>query len=153
MDAAIFKSATGGFSTLEEALSYENEDIVERYAEECKISLQESRAIFTETKKWLWLCGRQSCERAGLPLTLFDELHAVDLMWHTFILFTHDYAEFCQRYCGTFVHHVPRTNRSRVLSRDEQTRYLEYTYEFIYDHLGAETLIYWCEVLPAQQRK
>jgi len=30
-----------------------------------------------------------------------------DLGWHTFILFTKDYAEFCQRIAGRFIHHVP----------------------------------------------
>lgn len=31
----------------------------------------------------------------------------VDLGWHQFILNTVDYAEFCQRVAGYFVHHVP----------------------------------------------
>lgn len=31
----------------------------------------------------------------------------VDDGWHTFILFTRDYAEFCQRVAGFFIHHVP----------------------------------------------
>jgi hypothetical protein len=36
----------------------------------------------------------------------------VDEVWHAFILFTRDYADFCQRAFGTFIHHVPRTSRS-----------------------------------------
>jgi hypothetical protein len=31
----------------------------------------------------------------------------VDIGWHTFILYTHEYAEFCQRVAGRFIHHVP----------------------------------------------
>jgi len=31
----------------------------------------------------------------------------VDLGWHQFILNTVDYAEFCQRVAGYFIHHVP----------------------------------------------
>src|SRR4051812_42735932 len=31
----------------------------------------------------------------------------VDLGWHQFILNTKDYAEFCQRVAGYFIHHVP----------------------------------------------
>lgn len=133
---------------LEEALGYQNDDVVERYAEEFGYSVLQSQAIFEETKKWLWLCGLQSLEGSRLPLTLFDELLPVDLMWHTFILFTHDYADFCNRFCGTFVHHVPRTKRSETLSLEKQKERIQYTYEFIFDYLGAETLIYWCEVLP-----
>ncbi|HKY84967.1 MAG TPA: hypothetical protein VJ160_09105 [Anaerolineales bacterium] len=36
----------------------------------------------------------------------------VDEVWHAFILFTREYAEFCQAAFGSFVHHVPRTSRS-----------------------------------------
>jgi hypothetical protein len=32
---------------------------------------------------------------------------AVDLAWHTFLLFTRDYAHFCQTVARQFVHHVP----------------------------------------------
>ena len=31
----------------------------------------------------------------------------VDHGWHTFILFTRDYAAFCARVCGRFIHHIP----------------------------------------------
>lgn len=31
----------------------------------------------------------------------------VDIGWHTFILYTREYAEFCERVAGRFIHHVP----------------------------------------------
>ena len=31
----------------------------------------------------------------------------VDIGWHTFILHTVDYAAFCERVAGRFIHHVP----------------------------------------------
>jgi hypothetical protein len=36
----------------------------------------------------------------------------VDEVWHAFILFTREYAAFCQEAFGTFIHHVPRTTRT-----------------------------------------
>ena len=30
-----------------------------------------------------------------------------DIGWHTFILFTKEYAAFCDRVAGHFIHHVP----------------------------------------------
>jgi hypothetical protein len=36
----------------------------------------------------------------------------VDEVWHAFILFTREYADFCQSAFGIFVHHIPRTSRS-----------------------------------------
>ncbi len=31
----------------------------------------------------------------------------VDRFWHTFILYTEDYTEFCQRHLGVYMHHRP----------------------------------------------
>lgn len=40
----------------------------------------------------------------------------VDEVWHAFILFTRDYAAFCQAAFGEFIHHVPRTSRDELPS-------------------------------------
>lgn len=44
----------------------------------------------------------------------------IDIVWHTFLLFTAEYADFCDRYVGRFVHHEPVTSRSRGNSVGEQ---------------------------------
>ncbi|SCG01273.1 hypothetical protein GA0115255_116148, partial [Streptomyces sp. Ncost-T6T-2b] len=44
---------------------------------------------------------------AALPGTELSPSKAVDVGWHTFILHTVDYAEFCERVAGRFIHHVP----------------------------------------------
>ncbi|WP_436761135.1 glycine-rich domain-containing protein [Streptosporangium sp. V21-05] len=31
----------------------------------------------------------------------------VDIGWHTFLMYTREYAEFCQRVAGRFIHHAP----------------------------------------------
>ena len=31
----------------------------------------------------------------------------VDIGWHTFILYTREYAAFCDRIAGRFIHHIP----------------------------------------------
>lgn len=38
---------------------------------------------------------------------------AVDAGWHAFILHTADYAEFCDRVAGRFIHHLPETPGER----------------------------------------
>ncbi|MDR7302232.1 glycine-rich domain-containing protein [Haloactinomyces albus] len=46
----------------------------------------------------------------------------VDIGWHTFILYTREYAEFCQRIAGRFIHHVPddeSDTADRVSAHDE----------------------------------
>ncbi|XVV05368.1 glycine-rich domain-containing protein [Actinosynnema sp. CA-248983] len=44
---------------------------------------------------------------ADNPEGHFRPSQRVDLGWHQFILNTVDYAEFCQRVAGRFLHHVP----------------------------------------------
>jgi hypothetical protein len=43
----------------------------------------------------------------------------VDIGWHAFILYTVDYAAFCDRIAGRFIHHVPDDNRE--LGEDKLT--------------------------------
>jgi hypothetical protein len=45
-----------------------------------------------------------TCATATRPLGPSD---LVDLGWHAFILYTEEYAAFCDRIAGRFIHHVP----------------------------------------------
>jgi hypothetical protein len=46
----------------------------------------------------------ETCATATEPI---GPSELVDIGWHTFILYTHEYAEFCYRIAGRFIHHVP----------------------------------------------
>jgi hypothetical protein len=48
------------------------------------------------------LCA--SAHNVGQPLAPSD---LVDVGWHTFLLYTREYAAFCERIAGRFIHHVP----------------------------------------------
>lgn len=67
----------------------------------------------------------------------------MDNMWHTFLLFTKDYYEFCSNHLGgVFFHHEPIINNDNTLDENyeqELTLYLSY----IYDNLGEDTLMKW----------
>ncbi|MGH8905631.1 MAG: glycine-rich domain-containing protein [Egibacteraceae bacterium] len=43
-------------------------------------------------------------DNPGVPLS---PSRLVDIGWHTFILHTREYAAFCQRVAGRFIHHTP----------------------------------------------
>src|SRR5256885_1327174 len=104
-------------SPLRDVLAYENENVVSRFAEDFSVSFPDAQEIFLETKRWLWLCAKrkQSVDSGGahFSLPLFNEAFAIDMMWHTFLLFTADYAAFCERYFGFFVHHAPKPRAER----------------------------------------
>jgi len=46
------------------------------------------------------------CNSAGSRMVSMPS-QVVDVAWHEFILFTRNYAQFCQRGLGRFLHHVP----------------------------------------------
>lgn len=56
--------------------------------------------VFTELKRYLVLTREHAH-----PLPMYSAV--VDAAWHQFVLFTHEYEEYCERHLGQFVHHVP----------------------------------------------
>ena len=80
---------------------------------------------------------------------MVGEAFVIDEMWHVFLLFSRDYAEFCSRYFPEFVHHVPKPSTELSSPDDPSWREnLRKDDEYIYDRLGAETLVKWCQAYP-----
>lgn len=52
---------------------------------------------------------------------IFAPSDAVDEVWHTHLLFTADYAEFCEKVVGTFLHHRPATDKGLMQPCYHQT--------------------------------
>src|SRR5215813_80179 len=105
-----------GFATpqtvsLEELLAYQQPGVIRRYAKEQGATLDEAEEVFRETLKWLYLCYRSSIPGpegdAPIGYAMTPEIAKIDDMWHAFVLFTRDYAAFCEHYFGLFLHHVP----------------------------------------------
>lgn len=137
---------------LQAILAYENEDIISRFTDMFDIEVAEAEDIFTETKKFLYLC--QSPD-----IFIPDELLIIDEMWHNFILFTKVYHEFCAAHFGNYSHHLPASKQekefyrqheaSETLRSDFEAR-LEHVMSLVYDHFGEETVVKWFEHYPQQ---
>lgn len=54
----------------------------------------------------------------------------VDTVWHTFILFTKEYYEFCNDTFGKILHHIPQTSRTPVQPNGKQFFYKAYKNTF-----------------------
>jgi hypothetical protein len=67
---------------------------------EHSLSVVEADQIITDTISFLTVC-------AADPHQPFRPSRQVDLGWHQFILNTRDYAAFCDRTAGRFIHHEP----------------------------------------------
>lgn len=61
---------------------------------------QWAERIMNEALGYLRLCGESVTVSYGPSLL-------VDIGWHTFILYTREYAAFCERIAGCYIHHEP----------------------------------------------
>jgi len=141
-------STTSEAVSLEDWLSYCHPGVIRRFCKEHHASQQEGEEVFQEMLKWLYLCSRSFGDGPdGVLCVITPEIEKIDWMWHTFLLFTMDYADFCERYPGFFLHHVPTEDEEdeEVTAMDEDAvrSELERRYGFIYDVLGEETLTAW----------
>ncbi len=81
------------------ALAYHNEQVLGRYARKMNLSQAQAYEHWIELMRFLAICA--ATPRPCTPSNKLDQL------WHEFILFTKDYAVFCQEILGVYVHHIP----------------------------------------------
>ncbi|WP_367608431.1 hypothetical protein [Legionella sp. W05-934-2] len=140
---------------LNELLSYRHPLTIKRFKRNYPHYADEAEELFKDVLKYLWLSRKHQIDLASVGHTdnldfscnMHKEMRVIDEMWHTFILITRDYADFCHRYFGEFMHHVPEVGdeadeeKAIDLNRFEHelTRFLSYTY----DHLGENTVKRW----------
>jgi hypothetical protein len=147
--------ARRAIGSLDRALAYRNRDVVDAFVARYRVSAREGEVIFGDLKRWLWLNALPDAP----PLHITSELFIIDEMWHTFVLDTEPYAEYCQSRFGIFIHHRPTSQRqkerharhrerdpagfARRLDRERRRQY-----EFIADKLGERVLRRWYAEYP-----
>ncbi|MFI0464340.1 MULTISPECIES: glycine-rich domain-containing protein [Saccharopolyspora] len=86
--------------------------LVERIVREhAEIDREMAERIVDQTLAFLSACARNR----GEPLAPSP---MVDHGWHEFLMYTREYAEFCQRVAGRFLHHVPEDTAAMVSEAD-----------------------------------
>jgi hypothetical protein len=130
---------TGNRAPLRSVLRYRNPDVVDRYLRDFGGRQSEAGVIFSEMLKWLYLI-----DRAGsTPCIMTADFGRIDHMWHTFILFTQDYVNFCRDHFGRYIHHQPVTNRGPVVSISTQRRQWRACQQLVKAELGQKTFNDW----------
>lgn len=76
--------------------------VTSRYAMDNDISVSSAEEVETELKRFLVLSALKN--NAGYTL----KSDPVDGYWHTFLMFSELYTEFCKKIAGQYIHHVPR---------------------------------------------
>ncbi len=123
------RAASRGLSSSHTAaLSFEAPYVIEKLVKNRTAdSEDDARLLFREAKRYLVLA---QSDRATAW-----QMHSlrVDEAWHQFVLFTVQYADFCMRHFGRFVHHAPSNSPStaanssvpRATFAEFQVRYLD----------------------------
>lgn len=88
--------------------------LVARIDTEYNTGLPDAERIMSQALAFL-----KACANAGQPLSPSPH---VDAGWHTFILYTKEYAAFCDRIAGRFIHHAPEDIPSAVNEPAEHVR-------------------------------
>lgn len=99
------------------------ERIIDRYARDYDVTRGTAERHARELRRFLVLCAMNPDRRYGMRGN-------VDDIWHTFLIYSRDYADFCEKVAGTFIHHVPEEDSDggddsrRLESRESYDRTL-----------------------------
>lgn len=65
------------------------------------LSDEDMLKVAKATKDYFYICNQANGKMVAMPSEI------VDVLWHEFILFTREYAYFCKKGLGRFLHHIP----------------------------------------------
>jgi hypothetical protein len=91
-----------------EVLVYRFPPLVERLKNELNLSHKDAEQLFKDMLMFLYICGTNTAQSRYSPPPMIDEA------WHNFIMFTKEYAKFCEDHFGHFLHHNPFTKENRA---------------------------------------
>ncbi|MGH3914372.1 MAG: glycine-rich domain-containing protein [Pseudonocardiaceae bacterium] len=89
------------------------ERMVARIVADEQIERQLAERIMDQALAFLLAC-------AGSQDKPLSPSKLIDIGWHTFILYTREYAAFCDEIAGYFIHHVPDDEKTASVEPAEQ---------------------------------
>jgi len=143
--------------SLEIVLAYHNDWVLKRFKKTCywfNGTEEEAVLIFEDLKRFLWLYAKIEQQRLtdpklGLPdISIATNMEIIDEMWHSFILYTQFYSEFCEEHFGLYLHHpVPMEkfiNNTKIHGNDKASEiFISEMIECVCEEFGEEVAIRW----------
>lgn len=141
--------------SLSELLKYRNKDIEARYTKDFPNNKLSAEQAMVEFLKYLWGGQKLRQDRIQNSLdpdlqflwSIHPEMQEIDDMWHTFLLFTKDYMDLCQKYFDTYIHHTPHSDEESQRTIESADHFLNVEtrrmLSYIYDLFGENTLRVW----------
>lgn len=103
-------------TSIHNIMAYSMSEIVKRCQKDHNYSDQDMIILEKELKRFLALELIKDTPNLGTGMYSTD----VDNLWHTFLLFTKEYAEFCQKHFNHFIHHVPEIEKVSTSEQIEE---------------------------------
>lgn len=132
-------------------LNYKHEKVIQSFIRTYDIQENIAIELFEDVLRYLWIAKKHDLDKKQYPreeayqfqFVMHEEMREIDNMWHNFILYTHDYTEFCHTYFGEYLHHVPDIAETTTQSADEFSADLEKYLSYVYDNLDETTVHRW----------
>ena len=83
----------------EAILGYRNEKLIARHMRDCEVPEGLAHRRFVGLKQFMYVAATTPGRKVSSP--------GIDEIWHSFLLFSRDYREFCDEYLGRRVDHDP----------------------------------------------
>lgn len=138
-------------ASLEDMRKYRHPQVIKRFVRDYPELAESAETIFEDLMIFFWASKnheeerRMNPQRADLDFIYImdEEMKGIDLMWHIFLLYTKDYAEFCEQYFGQFLHHLPDIVDPDESDTQKFNLNLERFLNYSYDLLGEEVIRRW----------
>jgi hypothetical protein len=102
-----------------QAATFPLANIVSRYCDDTNTTMPVALRRATELKRYLSISAQHPGHR-------FPMVQSLDPLWHTFIIFTREYHEFCNLLGAGYLHHAPHVGDVDVCAmRQDYRRFLD----------------------------
>jgi hypothetical protein len=137
-------------ASLDKILTYEHPAVVRRFQKEHPEKAEDAELLFSDLLMFFWASKKHALDRKQNPNNLDldfifimdEEMRYIDQMWHVFLLYTEDYMEFCNKYFGEYLHHLPDIVPMLEEDFDPETNLSKFL-NYVFDHLGEDVLKRW----------
>lgn len=138
-------------SPLSEVLKFTHQKVIESFARNHNVSEKKACLLFEDMLRYLWLSKKHELDRIhkkddpalAFQFVMHEEMRDIDNMWHNFILYTHDYIDFCNHYFGEYLHHIPDISEQLVSTPEQFENDLYLYLSYVYDHFGESIVKRW----------